>query len=185
MNLSGYRIPGIASTVPGDECTYTQNLVKYSEQLDQGAAWWGSGASVTATNSKYDLEGNGTLDEVTTTTGTASIRNIEGTNDITVVPGTTYRFSFDAVRGTMTDLKYSVYDITNASNIVAPTSYYSSTGATAVRISVEFTAPAGCTSVWVYPTRESGSTGTAYVGRLQVEENGSCYVETTSSIITP
>jgi hypothetical protein len=186
VNLSGYRIPGIASSVPGDTCTYTQNLVKYSETLDNGDGWYGgSGSSVTATNAEYDLEGNATLEQITTITNTASFRNQIPVNAITVIPGTTYRFSFDVKKGTMTDLSYSVYNATGAADIVAPTSYYASVGATVTRISVEFTAPAGCTSVYVYPLRESDVTGTVYIGRVQVEENGSCYVETTSSIITP
>ena len=96
VNLSGYRIPGIASTIPGDTCTYTQNLVKYSEQLDNSSWFKSSGLSVTSINADYDLDGNATLEEITVTDGTSHIRNHPGEGNLSsVIPGETYRFSFD------------------------------------------------------------------------------------------
>lgn len=182
VNLSGYRIPGIASTVPGDECTYTQNLVLYSEDI--GNLWWEKvGVGTTSVNAEYDLEGNATMEEYTVTSTTNRLHS----SSVTVIPSTTYRWSFDAKRGTLTDMKYRVYNATAGSDIIAATSYYTETSATETkRISVEFTAPAGCVAVYVYfLSSPNDQLGTAYFGRAQVEENGSCYVETTSSIITP
>lgn len=181
-NLSGYRIPGIASTIPDDPCYYTQNLVLYSEDI--GNIYWGKvGVNTTASNAEYDLEGNATLEEMTI--NNATNRLYTDGSSVTVIPGETYRWSFDVKRGTSTELMYRVYNVTAGSDIVAATSYYSQTSATETkRISVEFTAPAGCTSANVYMLNSSGL-GTVYLGRAQVEENGSCYVETTSSIITP
>jgi len=186
VNLSGYRIPGIASTIPGDTCTYTQNLVKYSEQLDNSSWFKSSGLSVTSINADYDLDGNATLEEITVTNGTSHIRSdpTEG-NLSSVIPGETYRFSFDVKRGTLTELKYSVRDATHSSDIIATTSYYTSTSTSVQRVSFEFTAPIGCTLVYIYPLRDLETTGTVYLGRVQIEENSSCYVETTSTPITP
>lgn len=186
VNLSGYRIPGIVGSIPDEECTYTQNLVKYSEQLDNSSWYKSSGLSVTSINADYDLDGNATLEEITVTNGTSSIRSdpTEG-NLSSVIPGETYRFSFDVKRGTLTELKYSVRDGTHSSDIIAATSYYTSTSTSVQRVSFEFTVPTGCTLVYILPLRDPETTGTVYLGRVQIEENSSCYVETTSTPITP
>jgi hypothetical protein len=181
--LSGYKLRGTApSGGGGDTCSYTQNLVLYSEDIGNG--YWGKvGLNTTGVNAEYDLEGNGTMEEMTITSTTNRLYTEDAS--VTVIPGTTYRWSFDVKRGTATELMYRVYNVTAGSDIIAPTSYYAQTSASETkRVSVEFTAPAGCTAVYVYMLNSSGL-GTVYVGRAQVEENGSCYIETTSSIITP
>jgi len=179
--LSGYKIPGIFTGGGGDDCEYTQNLVAYSEQLNQ--TWWEkTNTTISSTDAEYDLENNATMEYVTTT---STSHNLHNADPITVTPGATYRWSFDVKRGTMTELKYSIYDVSNAGNIVAPTSYYASTSTAVQRVSFEFTAPAGCSQVYIYQLRDSGVTGTAYFGRAQLETNGSCYVETTATPVTP
>ena len=87
---------------------------------------------------------------------------------------------------TATELKWSVSDATHSVNIIASTSYYAQTSADEVRrVSLEFTTPADCIKTIVYFFRDTGGTGTVYIGRAQVEENGSTYIETTTAIITP
>ena len=87
--------------------------------------------------------------------------------DIAVVPGQTYTFSFYAQRGTMTDARYSVFNVSGVSNIIAPTSYYSQINDNNLtRVSFSFTTPVGCTSVRVYPLRDSGVTGTVVIGGI-------------------
>jgi len=83
-------------------------------------------------------------------------------NRPTVLPNTTYTFAFWVKRGTMTDLKWSVYDLTNSANIVGPTSYYSQTTSEWSLLCFTFTTSATCTAAAVYPIRDSGVTGTAY-----------------------
>lgn len=158
-----------------------QNRVKYSETL--GNAVWSAGdASVTASDSEVDLEGNTTLETITTTGNFHSFYYENGAGYVTVTPLTTYRFSFDVKRGTMTDLKWRVYDNTHSDDIVAYTSYYAQTSASETRrVTLSFTTPAGCTKIIPYLLSSSGVTGTVYLGRVQIEENHSNYVETTTT----
>jgi hypothetical protein len=171
------------SNVDSDTTIANQNLMKYSEQIDNGV-YTSSHVTVTP-NQAVDMEGNTTLDMLTTDAVGHSIYYRDGGTFVVVVPGSTYRFSFDVIRGTMTELKYSVYNWSTPGNITAATSYYSQTSATVSRVSFTFIAPAGCTAAAVYFIRDSGVTGTVYVGRAQVETNGSSYVKTTTTIITP
>lgn len=163
--------------------TCNQNLVLYSEELDN-SNWQKSSLTVTP-NQALDLDGNMTLDQMNASSTAHSIRSWNGGNCVDVIPGVTYTFSFDAKRGTMTDMKYSVYDNTHAANIVNSTSYYSSTSSTVQRISFNFTVPAGCLKAIVYPLRDSGVTGNCFLGRCELTNNSSCYVKTTTTIITP
>jgi hypothetical protein len=142
------------------------NLLTYPEQLDN--AVWLLGFCTVTPNTNVARDGTTTADTVTVSSTAHSIRQT-----VTVTPGGIYAFSFDAQRGTMTDLKYSVYDNTNLTNIVAPTSYYSQTNASGPsRVTVTFTAPAGCTSVFVYPLRDSGVTGTAIISQVKLNQVG-------------
>ena len=107
-------------------------------------------------------------------------------SNITVSSSTTYTFSFYAKRGTRTAMKYSVRDNTNATNI-ADTSYYSLTNSsTWTRITYTFTTPANCTSVRIYPTRDSFSIGTCYIYGIQLEAGSyaSSYIPTTTASVT-
>jgi hypothetical protein len=159
-----------------------QNLLKWSEDLSN--AVWSKVSATILTNQEYDLDGNLTLDKITTSSNNSSLIYLDGTNNINVIPGTTYRFSFDVKRGTMTNLAYSVYNKTTAGNIIATTSYYSKTSSVrTVRVSFSFVAPTGCSKVAVYLLRDSYSIGTVFVGRVQVEENTSLYTKTEGNII--
>jgi hypothetical protein len=62
-----------------------------------------------------------------------------------------------------------VYDSINLGNIVAPTSYFTEIGTDWTRISVTFTVPVGCTTIAIYPVRDSAVTGTAYIWGAQLE----------------
>ena len=91
-----------------EECD--QNLVEYSEELDN--AYWAKANITVVANQANDLEGNATLDELTMTAAAVNIRSYDGGAYTPVSASTTYRFSFDAKRGTSTKLEYSVYDWT-------------------------------------------------------------------------
>ncbi len=142
-----------------------KNLLLFSNTLTN-AAWTKANATVSGST-------------VTTTLAAHAVYN-----QFTVIPLLTYTFQFKAQRGTMTDLKYSVYDATNAADIVSPTTYFSQTnGSTATTITVTFTAPFGCVSARVYAVRDSGVTGTVVLSDCQVEvgESAGAYAVTTAS----
>lgn len=89
---------------------------------------------------------------------------------VTVTPNTTYTFSFHAKTGTASTATYGVYDNTNTSNLVSPTSYISQLNAkTFTRLSVTFTTGNNCTSITVYPLWTGSSTGTVTIFGTQLE----------------
>jgi hypothetical protein len=160
----------------------TTNIALQSNVFDNAA--WVKDVTLTVTpNSILDPGGvNVAADLATWTSGTTFLRQ-----RITVTASTSYTVSFWVKRGSATDLKYSVFDVTNASDIVAPTSYYSQTSATVwKRIEVTFTTPAGCTSIDIFPLKNPGVTGTAYFAWAQLEAHGIAtpYVATAGSSAT-
>jgi hypothetical protein len=107
-------------------------------------------------------------------------------NSFTVIAGIEYTFTFFAKKGTATDLKYCVYDETNAANIIPPTSYFSVVNnSNWSKIKVNFVAPNGCNIARVYPLRDSLSSGTVEIWGVQVEEGETTsYVKTEGSTVT-
>jgi hypothetical protein len=139
------------------------NLLLRSEEFEN-VYWTKVNASVTA-NTTTSPSGLLNADLVETTNVNHSIFTNVG-----VSASTNYAFSFYAKRGTMTDLKYAVYDVTNGNFIISTTSYYSSTSISEwSRIVVPFTTPVGCTSIRVFPIYNSGVTGTFYLWGAQLE----------------
>jgi hypothetical protein len=139
------------------------NLCTYSNAFTN-ASWLTTNITV-SDNSQTGIDGN-TSAALITTSSTSNFL----LKEIGVTAGTVYTFSFYIKRGTMTDLKYRVRDVSNSVDIVTPTSYYSQTNAsTFTRISVTITAPTGCTSIRFYPFSDTGSIGTAILTQAQVE----------------
>lgn len=103
---------------------------------------------------------------------------------VNVTPGQTYTFSFFARRATETAAGYRVFNQTGSSNIVAPTSYYSEINAASwSRISVTFTAPAGCLIARVYVMADMGAASGAYIWGAQCEvgSTATSYIPTAAS----
>ena len=157
------------------------NLALQSESFDS-ASWDKNSTTITA-NTTTSPDGNNTADTIdVSNSGGSFVRQT-----ITVVANTSYTFSFYVKRGTATDMKYSVYNISGASNIIIPTSYYSQTNSsTWTRISVNFTTPVGCTSIYIYPSRDNASTGTFYLWGFQLELGAyaTTYIPTTTASAT-
>ena len=160
-----------------------QNLILYSQAFTNATGWLAISGLTVADNTTVAPDG-------TTTGGTITITNTANafrTVGISVIPLTAYTFSFYALRGTSTDMQYSVYNGTASSDIVASTSYYASTnGSTWSRITVNFTTPSGCTLLYCYPSRGSTSTGNFFVWGAQLEQraNVTSYNATTSTALT-
>jgi len=84
--------------------------------------------------------------------------------NVTVTAGSVYEFSWYARKGTLSVLKYSIYGLPMLGDIIDVTAYNDGYN------SVRFTAPVGCTSVWVYPIRNPGVAGTCYFDNVSVRE---------------
>ena len=122
-------------------------------------------------------------------TGSSSFRSAA----ITVLASTVYTFSFWARNNGGSQARYRVWNVTAGSSIVDYTlsgsNYVSqiggenNTSTTWVRVSVPFTTPVGCTSIYVYPTSsDSGTVDVLYWG-AQVESGSaaSSYIPTVTS----
>ena len=157
-----------------------QNLLLYSEQLDHGGGnWLSSDISVTG-------NADGVYEMATITTSGSNRLNTDngGFAGTPVTPGVTYTFSFEVKRGTATALTGGVYNFTGGTDIVASYDYYSLTNSsTYTRVGITFTAPAGCTGVWLYPLRNVASTGTVYVGKAWLYTGSKSYILTTNTIV--
>lgn len=171
--LMGYGIP---------PTTGGYNLLLYSEQVDNAAAWAGNAGSINVTaNQANDLEGNNTMEMITTTAANDGYWG----ETRTVNPSSTYTLSFDVKRGTATDVNWGIRDQSNFNDLVPPTSYYSLTSASGVtRVQLSFTTTASTTSITVHPVYK-GATGTVYIGRVQLAPSSSdMYHVTTTTAYT-
>ena len=139
------------------------NLLTYSEDFTD-AAWLKSNVTVTS-NVEISPIGTSTAALLTTTDVGHALREV-GT---VVTPNTAYKMTFYVKRGSMSELKYDVYNRSAGSFIIAPTSYYSQTSSVWARVSLDFTTPAGCTSIDARPLADSGVTGTVYIWGAQLE----------------
>lgn len=161
-----------------------QNLLAYSEQLDNAVWSAGGGGGTIVANQANDVTGSATLELYTKVNENNYLAYSNSASYLTVIPSTTYRFSFDVKRGTMAGLACMIYDRTHSVLIGSVTNYYAQTSSVATRVSFSFTTPAGCTSILVEPCAAlEGFIGTVYVGRMQIESNGSTYVTTTTTAI--
>ncbi len=122
----------------------------------------------------------------------ASFRN----NAVTVVASTVYTWSFYARNNGGSQARYRVWNASAGSSIVdytlAGSNYVSqigganNTSSTWVRVSVTFTTPVGCTSIFVYPLSSDSGTVDALVWGAQLElgSGASSYIPTGASQVT-
>jgi len=130
------------------------------------ADWYINDTDTLPFNDLYVLA-NGFGDNlIITNTGSAYIGQV-----LTVSSNTRYTASFFAKRGSATNMSYGIYDLTNSSTIVSPTSYYNQTTSTYTKISFSFTTNPFTSEIAFYPlwTIASGSPGSVNIAAPQVE----------------
>lgn len=158
----------VGAVIIGRTTTATERALALRYFAARGAAGWLVAGAEGVVNGTFTTDTAGWT--FTNATGAVAGGELEFTatvsgahnvqRGVAVTPGTPYLLSFDARLGTMTVLRYSVYNATGAANIIAPTTY-AATAATK-RFQFVFTPPAGCVTANVYMARDSGSAGTAY-----------------------
>ena len=159
------------------------NLLRNSNDLTKSS--WIKGSAAGPTTANYDIVdwyindadplpindiyvlSNGYGDNlIITSTSTSYIGQL-----LTVSSNTRYTASFFAKRGTATNMSYGVYDRTNSTTIVSPTSYYNQTTSTYTKISFSFITNSSTSEIVFYPlwTITSGNPGSVNIAAPQVE----------------
>jgi hypothetical protein len=129
------------------------NLITYSQDITASQCW-STPINITATGGQTDLFGGATAIRYVASNSTHNARSVA----IPVNASTSYTWSFWAKNNGGSAAKLSVYNATAGSDITAVTSYFSSlNSSTFTRITNSFTTPSGCTSIYVYFLRDSGS----------------------------
>jgi hypothetical protein len=161
------------------------NIVLQSNTLSTTSGDWVSNSFTQTTPTVVSPTGNS--ETVSLISGSGSFRS----NTVLVTASTAYTFSFWAKNNGGTKAHYRVWNNTAGSSIVdytSPTASYFSQISNSVwtRISVSFTTPVGCTSIYVYPISEDTSGANLYLWGAQLElgSGASSYIPTTTAQVT-
>ena len=164
----------------------------FAETPSDGTEWASSGYTVSLFSTSLPTGSTGNARRIVMASGAGSFRS----NSLTVTASTQYTFSFYARNNGGSQARYRVWNVTagssivdynlSGSNYVASIGGANNTSSTWVRISVTFTTPAGCTSIFVYPCSSDSGTVDLLVWGAQLElgSSASSYISTTSASLT-
>lgn len=158
-----------------------QNLLRYSEEMDNATAWSSFNMTVTA-NTATAPDGTTTADTVTSAGGPYA-RTFNSGNAVTA--GTQYTFSFYVKKISGSFFGYRIYDFTNSADIVADTNYDSQTVTGEWRrVSVTFTPSTNSSNVGFYVLATSAA-ASGYFWGAQLNEGATAatYQKTTTAAI--
>jgi hypothetical protein len=174
----------------------TVNLALRSDDFNttvvDGTSWTASGYTAGTLSTTLPDGTTGNARRISIASGSGSFRS----STITVTASTAYTFSFWARNNGGSQARFRVWNVTAGSSIVDYTqsanNYVSqigganNTSSTWVRVSVQFTTPAGCTSIYVYPSSSDSGTVDLLVWGAQVEtgSGASSYIPTGASTAT-
>jgi hypothetical protein len=172
------------------------NLARRSDDFNttvtDGTSWTAAGYTAGTLSTTLPDGTTGNARRISIASGSGSFRSA----DITVTASTAYTFSFWARNNGGSQARFRVWNATAGSSIVDYTqsvnNYVSqigganNTSSTWVRVSVQFTTPAGCTLIWVYPTSSDSGTVDLLIWGAQVEtgSGASSYIPTGASQAT-
>jgi len=164
----------------------------FNTTVTDGTQWAPSGYTAGTLSTTLPDGTTGNARRISVASGSGSFRS----QAITVTANTAYTWSFWARNNGGSQARYRVFNISGSANIVDYTlsgsNYVSSIGgagntsSTWVRVSVSFTTPALCTSVFVYPSSSDSGTVDLLVWGAQLElgsGGASSYISTVASTV--
>jgi hypothetical protein len=161
----------------------------FNTTVTDGTQWSSSGYTAGTLSTTLPDGTTGNARRLSIASGAGSFRSAA----ITVLASTAYTFSFWARNNGGSQARYRVWNVSAGSSIVDYTlsgsNYVSqigganNTSSTWVRVSVSFTTPVGCTSIYVYPCSSDSGTVDLLVWGAQVEagSGASSYIPTGAS----
>ncbi|MFO0202309.1 MAG: carbohydrate binding domain-containing protein, partial [Alphaproteobacteria bacterium] len=161
----------------------------FNTTVTDGTQWSSSGYTAGTLSTTLPDGTTGNARRLSIASGAGSFRSAA----ITVLASTAYTFSFWARNNGGSQARYRVWNVSAGSSIVDYTlsgsNYVSqigganNTSSTWVRVSVSFTTPVGCTSIYVYPCSSDSGTVDLLVWGAQVEtgSGASSYIPTVAS----
>ena len=164
----------------------------FAETPADGTNWANSAYTVSLLSTSLPTGSTGNARRIVMASGSGSFRS----NSLTVTASTTYTFSFWARNNGGSQARYRVWNASAGSSIVdyndSANNYVSligganNTSSTWVRISKTFTTPAGCTSIFVYPSSSDSGTVDLLVWGAQLElgAQASSYISNAGSQLT-
>jgi hypothetical protein len=164
----------------------------FNTTVTDGTQWIASGYTAGTLSTTLPDGTTGNARRISMASGSGSFRS----STITVTASTAYTFSFWARNNGGSQARFRVWNATAGSSIVDYTqsvnNYVSqigganNTSSTWVRVSVQFTTPAGCTAIYVYPCSSDAGTVDLLIWGAQVEtgSGASSYIPTGASQAT-
>lgn len=160
------------------------NLCFNSQQIDNtlSPGAWAASAATRTYDAAIAPDGTLTADRIVGAAGGSAVYAV-----LTVTANTQYTFSWYAKNNGGAAVQYSIYNVTGAADIIAPTSYIATLAdGHWHRITATFTTPVGCTQIQCYPHRTTGGASDFYVWGHQLELGAvaTSYIPTTSTTAT-
>lgn len=164
----------------------------FAETPVDGSNWAANSYTTSFLSTSLPNGSTGNARRIVTASGSGSFRS----NSRTVTASTEYTFSFWARNNGGSQARYRVWNVTagssivdynlSGSNYVASIGGANNTSSTWTRISVTFTTPAGCTSIYVYPmSSDSGTVDLLIWGaQLELGAQASSYISNAGSQLT-
>jgi hypothetical protein len=178
--------------VEGQTVNLCRRSIDFNNTVTDGTNWNGSAYTIGVLSTQLPDGSTGDARRISIASAGGSFRSAGET----VVASTVYTFSFYARNNGGSQARYRVWNVTAGSSIVDYTlsgsNYVSqigganNTSSTWVRVSVTFTTPVGCTSVFVYPaSSDSGSVDLlVYGAQLELGSGASSLIPTGASGVT-